>query len=492
MLSSYLAITPEIGLVILAAIVLVYGRKPEGERKRHIGIFTAWGSGIILVWTLCMWYFLGQPSSEPVELWGGMFRHDMVTLVFRFMFLTALTITSLITVDVKRLQHGEFYALMTLATVGFSLMAAASDVILLYIALETASIAFYILSGFATDARRSPEAGIKYFVYGAFASGVMLYGLSLLYGFIAFRVGPTESPTSLYVIARTVVNASSNPLVLLSAIMVVVGFGFKISAVPFHFWAPDVYEGAPTSTTAILSTASKAAGFAVFLRLFTAGTFGSPSPENWWAVIVAMSIATMTLGNFAAIYQSNIKRMLAYSSVAQAGYVLVGLVTFDATGAGAAMFYLLLYVFTNIAAFGVVILVSNVSGSDEIADLSGLSRRSPYLALVMLFALLSLGGIPPTAGFFGKFFLFKAAVDSNLWWLALIGILNAFIGLYYYLNVIKYIYLYRSEEEDTPIPVSRAAQVALILSTAGVIYLGVLPNALFEWTTEAAQAFFIG
>lgn len=492
MLSSYLAITPEIGLIILAAIVLVYGRKPEGDRKRQIGVFTAWGSALILVWTLCMWYFLGQPNSEPVELWGGMFRHDMVTLVFRFMFLTALMITSLITVDVKRLQHGEFYALMALATVGFSLMAASSDVILLYIALETASIAFYILSGFATDARRSPEAGIKYFVYGAFASGVMLYGLSLLYGFIAFRVGPTESPTSLYVIARTVVNASSNPLVLLSAIMVVVGFGFKISAVPFHFWAPDVYEGAPTSTTAILSTASKAAGFAVFLRLFTAGTFGSPSPENWWAVIVAMSIATMTLGNFAAIYQSNIKRMLAYSSVAQAGYVLIGLVTFDAAGAGAAMFYLLLYVFTNIAAFGVVILVSNVSGSDEISDLSGLSRRSPYLALVMLFALLSLGGIPPTAGFFGKFFLFKAAVDSNLWWLALIGILNAFIGLYYYLNVIKYIYLYRSEEEDTPIPVSRAAQVALILSTAGVIYLGVIPNAFFEWTTEAAQAFFIG
>ncbi len=491
MLSGYLALTPEIGLILLAAIVLVYGRQPVGERRRQVGLLTAWGTAVILAYTLALWYFFDQPSAIPQQLWGDMFRHDMVTLVFRVMFLSAALITSLLTVDVKRLQHGEFYGLILLATVGFNLMAAASDLILLYLALETASISFYVLAGFATDARRSPEAGIKYFVYGAFASGVMLYGLSLLYGYTALAGGPTGA-TNIYTIANVVSTGSNNPFILLAAVMIIVGFGFKIAAVPFHFWAPDVYEGAPTSVTTILSTASKAAGFAVFLRVFSAGAVGLPNQENWWSILVSMAIATMTLGNLAAIYQTNIKRMLAYSSVAQAGYVLIGLITFnnDGSGAGAVMFYLLMYVLTNAAAFGVVIVVSNVSGGDEMSDFYGLSRRSPYLALVMLFALLSLGGIPPSAGFFAKFFLFKAAVDSGYWWLALIGILNAFIALYYYLNVVKYLYLYRTEADDTPIPVSRAAQVALIIATVGVIYLGVLPNAIYEWTTQAARAFF--
>jgi NADH-quinone oxidoreductase subunit N len=491
MLSGYLALTPEIGLIILAAIVLVFGRQPVGERRRQVGLLTAWGTAIILAYTLALWYFFDQPSVIPVQLWGDMFRHDMVTLVFRVMFLSAALITSLLTVDVKRLQHGEFYALILLATVGFNLMAAASDLILLYLALETASISFYVLAGFATDSRRSPEAGIKYFVYGAFASGVMLYGLSLLYGYTALVGGPAGA-TNIYNIAAVVRTGSNNPFVLLAAVMVIVGFGFKISAVPFHFWAPDVYEGAPTSVTTILSTASKAAGFAVFLRVFSAGAVGLPNQENWWSILVSMAIASMTLGNLAAIYQSNIKRMSAYSSVAQAGYVLIGLISFntDGSGAGAAMFYLLMYVFTNAAAFGVVIVVSNISGGDEMSDFYGLSRRSPWLAIVMLLALLSLGGIPPTAGFFAKFFLFKAAIDAGLWWLAFIGILNAFVALYYYLNVVKYLYLYRSDSEETPITLSRAAQLGLALATLGVIYLGVWPNAIYEWTTQAARAFF--
>ena len=491
MLSGYLALTPEIGLIILAAIVLVFGRNPVGERRRQVGLLTAWGTAVILGYTFALWYFFDQPSTTPQSLWGDMFQHDMVTLVFRIMFISAALITSLLTVDVKRLQKGEFYGLILLATVGFNLMAAASDLILLYLALETASISFYVLAGFATDARRSPEAGIKYFVYGAFASGVMLYGLSLLYGYTALAAGPAGA-TNIYNIAAVVRSGSNNPFILLAAVMVIVGFGFKISAVPFHFWAPDVYEGAPTPVTTILSTASKAAGFAIFLRVFSAGALGFPNQENWWSILVSMAIATMTLGNLAAIYQSNIKRMLAYSSVAQAGYVLIGLITFnsDGSGAGAAMFYLLMYVLTNAAAFGVVIVVSNVTKGEEMSDFYGLSRRSPWLAIIMLFALLSLGGIPPTAGFFAKFFLFKAAVDAGYWWLAFIGILNAFIALYYYLNVVKYLYLYRSEDDDTSIPVSRAAQVALAIATLGVIYLGVLPNTVYEWTTQAARAFF--
>jgi NADH-quinone oxidoreductase subunit N len=316
----------------------------------------------------------------------------------------------------------------------------------------------------------------------------MLYGMSLLYG--------VTGQTNLYVIGdlfNGVQTPGVQPLLLLAAVLIVVGFAFKTSIVPYHFWAPDAYEGAPTPFTGFLSTASKAAGFAVFLRVFLAGVLGPAlATSEWWAMLVAMCIITMILGNFVAIYQTNIKRLLAYSSIAQAGYTLIGLVTLTPDGSGAAMFYLLMYVFTNIAAFGVIIIVSNITQSDDLKDLSGLNRRSPFLALVMLFAVLSLGGIPPTAGFFGKFFLFKAAIDAGLWWLALIGILMAFVGLYYYLNIIKYMYLYRSEEDEVAIPVSRAAQVGLVISVALIVYLGVRAGPAFELTRQAAEAFFPG
>jgi NADH-quinone oxidoreductase subunit N len=365
-------------------------------------------------------------------------------------------------------------------------MAAANDLLMLFVALETASISLYVMGGYATRSARSVEAGMKYFVYGAFASAVMAYGMSLLYG-LTGQTGYGE-------VARGVLSAGADSIVVvLAAVLIIVGFGFKISVVPFHFWAPDVYEGAPTSVTGWLSTASKAAGFAVVLRVFNAGTLGVPEfGSPWWSVLVAICVVTMTLGNFLAIYQKNIKRLLAYSSIAQAGYVMIGVVSFSPDGSGAAMFYLLMYVVTNIAAFAVVILVSNATGSDQIEDLNGLSRRSPYLALAMLLALLSLGGIPPTAGFFGKFFVFKAAVDQGLWVLAFIGVLNAFVALYYYLSVGKYMYLYRSDEEDIAIPVPRAYQVALALTVFGVLYLGIYANGAFEWTRSAAALFFSG
>ncbi|MCA9979746.1 MAG: NAD(P)H-quinone oxidoreductase subunit 2, partial [Anaerolineales bacterium] len=281
MLSSILALAPEIALTILAAIVLVYGRQPTGERRRQVGLVSAMGLTLILLLTVGLWLFAGIPSPTTPELmWGGMFRNDGITLVFRVLFIFSALVTCLIATDVRRLQHGEFFGLIILAVVGFNMMAASADIILLYLALETASISFYILAGFATDARRSPEAGIKYFVYGAFASAIMLYGLSLLYGF-------SQGQTSIAAIANVVLNSEANPLVLLASVAVLVGFGFKISAVPFHFWAPDVYEGAPTPVTAILSTASKAAGFAVFLRLFLGGALGLPDVENWWAIVVA-------------------------------------------------------------------------------------------------------------------------------------------------------------------------------------------------------------
>lgn len=493
MTTSYLAILPEVILIILAAVVLVYGRHPKGDVKRNVGLMTAWGAFLALVVTIAV-SWAGVPGPQPESLWGGMFRNDNITMVFRTLFITATMITAMLTVDVKRLQHGEYYALMLLGTVGFNLMAASNDLIMLYLALETASISFYILAAFATDDRRSPEAGIKYFVYGAFASAVMLYGLSFLYGM--------TGETNIQALASALVNGvnidglpagglTNNPLIILAVILVIAGFGFKISAVPFHFWSPDVYEGAPTNTTALLSTASKAAGFSVFLRLFLSGAFGSPNQQNWYTVLVIMAIFSLVLGNFGAFWQTNIKRLLAYSGIGQAGYLLIGLISYTPEGAGSVLFYLMMYMFTNIAAFGVVILVANATGSDEIEDLKGLSRRNPWLAIVMLFSLLSLAGIPPAAGFFGKFFIFRAAVDAGHWQLALFAIVMAFVALYYYFNVIKVIYLERNKDE-TPLPVSRVAGFALGLCTIAILWLGILPGGLFDWTVTAAQAFFTG
>ncbi|WP_420631077.1 NADH-quinone oxidoreductase subunit N [Candidatus Leptofilum sp.] len=512
-LSWYLALAPEISLAILLVAIQIYSRTLAFNNQRNVGLMTAWGAGIILLGTVGLWLLGGEPNaatSFPESLiWGGMIRHDLITLVFRVIFLSALVTTSLISLDVKKLQTIEYYALLIMATMGFSLMGASADLIMLYIGLEMASISSYVLAGFAKTEDRSPEAGMKYFVYGAFATGLMLYGMSLVYGL--------TGQTNLYVIGSRVVGIPTaeiakaqndlalladvqniNAVLLIAAAMIIVGFGFKISAVPFHFWTPDVYEGSPTPFTAFVSTASKAAGFAVFMRVFTSGMLnfipsstGQPGQGTaWWPMLVSMCIITMTIGNFAAIYQRNIKRLLAYSSVAQAGYAMIGLVTLTPDGSGATMFYLLMYVFTNVAAFGVIIVISNVSKSEQMEDLYGLNKRSPYLALVMLFALLSLGGIPPTAGFLGKFFIFKAAVDAGYWWLALIGILNAFVALYYYLNVIKYMYLYDSEQQDVSIPVSRGAWVGLGLSTAVIIYLGVYAGPTFELTREAAVSFF--
>jgi NADH-quinone oxidoreductase subunit N len=472
--AHFLALVPEISLAILLVAVLSYDRLvPPGQRRR-VGLLTAWGTFATLLLTVGVWLFLEQPDASATLqeslLWGGMIRHDLVTFVFRVIALIAVIATVLISLDVNQLQRGEYFALLLTATIGFSLMAASSDMIMLFLALETASISLYVLAGFLTDKRRSTEAGMKYFVYGAFASAVMLYGFSLMYGL----TGSSNIYEIAFAVRGAVIPADANAVLLLAGMLILVGFGFKISAVPFHFWTPDVYEGAPAPVTAFISTASKAAGFAILLRVFTAGMVGEPVAGGaWWSTLIAITVVTMTLGNVLAIFQSNIKRMLAYSSIAQAGYALIGLVAFTADGAGATLFYLLMYVVTNIAAFGVIVLVGRETKADEMRDFYGLSRRSPYLALAMLFALLSLGGIPPTAGFFGKFFVFKAAVEADLWWLAFIGVLNAFVGLYYYLTVVKYIYLYRSDEDEVRIPVSRAAQVALGATVFGILYLGI-------------------
>jgi NADH-quinone oxidoreductase subunit N len=491
---NLLAILPEIGLAVLAVIVLALDLTWVGSRRRDIAIISAIGLGLLaaLAWFL-------QPDLVGVGLhWGGMIRYDALAQLFKVMILLAAAVTCLMTIDVKGVGHkGEFYLILIVATMGMTLMAASADLIMAFLALETTSIPLYILAAFRRGDGRSIESGMKYFLFGSFASALMLYGLSLLYGF--------TGNTNLSELGKLLgsANFANNPLPVLGAlVLVIVGFGFKISAVPFHFWTPDVYEGAPTPVTGFLSVASKAASFALLVRFLIAVfpstlVIGNQEIQNFWVQLMAASaVVSMTLGNVVALSQRNIKRLLAYSSIAQAGYTLIGIAAIQSQpvapqAVASVGFYMFMYVFTNLLAFAVVILFSEATGSETIADLAGLNRRSPWLALMMTVALLSLGGVPPTAGFFGKFFVFNAAVQSGLTWLAIIGVLNAIVALYYYLVVIKVMYVDRSADEDKPIPFSRPYTWAMAITCLGVLALGTFAaQFIFDWAVRGAGTLF--
>src|SRR5689334_13211550 len=370
--ATLLAILPEILLVALAALVMALDLLWPESRKRLLGVFAAAGLGLILVLGL----IFSRPTADTSHslIFGGMLRDDWAAYVFRLLFIFSGMIVAMISLDSPGVGgKGEYYAILISAVFGMNFMASAADLIMLYLAIETTSIALYLLAGYLRDEDKSAESGLKYFLFGAFTSTIMLYGFSLLYGF--------TGKTNLYELSAALGNVP--PLVVVvSALLVLVGFGFKVAAVPFHFWTPDVYEGAPTPITAFISVASKAAGFAVLIRVMLA-VF--PNAESYWApLVIVIATVTMTLGNTLALAQKNIKRLLAYSSIAQAGYALVGLAAISAAGVAATIFYLVMYTLTNLAAFGVVILVSRVTKSDEIADYAGLSRRSPSLALAFL------------------------------------------------------------------------------------------------------------
>jgi NADH-quinone oxidoreductase subunit N len=495
---SLLAIAPEIGLAALAAIVLFLDIGWPESRHRSIALVAGIGLGLLALLPLI--FYPGSDATPAGSYWGGMIRYDALAQIFKVMVLAAAAITCLISIDVQGIgRKGEYYLVLIVAALGMTLMAGSSDLIMAFLALETTSIPLYILAGFRRGDKRSVESGMKYFLFGSFASAIMLYGLSLLYGF--------SGQTNLYQIAQYLTSEAfnNNIVPILGAmVLVIVGFGFKISAVPFHFWTPDVYEGAPTPVTAFLSVASKAASFALLVRFFVAVfpesiVIGTQGIQNFWVQLMAASaLISMTIGNLVALTQRNIKRMLAYSSIAQAGYTLIGVAAIQSTsdiGQAQAVasvgFYMFMYVFTNLLAFAVVILFSEATGSETIADLAGLSRRNPMLALMMTVALLSLAGVPPTAGFFGKFFVFSAAVQSGLTWLAIAGVLNAIIALYYYLVVIKVIYVDRSEDEDKPIPISAPYAWAMAITAIAVIVIGTFgAQTIFDWAVRTAGSLF--
>jgi NADH-quinone oxidoreductase subunit N len=480
---TLLVILPEILLVALAGLVMALDILWPASRRRAIGLITAGGFAVIAVVTLI---FSRNGADNPL-IFGGMIRDDGVAFFFRLLFIFSGMIVSLLSVDSPGVGgKGEYYALVIGAVIGMNFMASAADLIMVYLSVETTSIALYLLAGFLRDDDKSAESGLKYFLFGAFTSTIMLYGFSLLFGF--------TGKTNLYELSPALLAGNVPALpVLVALLLVLAGFGFKVSMVPFHFWSPDVYEGAPTPITAFISVASKAAGFAVLVRVLLAAF---PDVQGYWSPLMAVvAVFTMTIGNTLALAQRNIKRMLAYSSIAQAGYALIGLATVSspavaASGVAATIFYLLMYTVTNLITFGVIVLASRVIGSDEIADYAGLSRRSPGLALAFLVGFLSLGGMPPFAGFFAKFFIFVAAVQAGLIWLAVIGVLNSIVGLYYYLTVLKVVYLYRSERDSEQIPVPRAYALALGLCAFGVILIGTIATPWFTWATNAAKALF--
>ena len=497
--ASVIAILPEILMTILAVAVLVYDVIWPEERRVQLGYLAGFGLMAIagVVW------LIGVPPAGGLEdqlLLGGMIRHDDMAQIFRVMVILAGALSCLLTMGVGPLRaRGDFYAVLIVAVIGASLMSAAADLIMIFLALETTSITLYLLAGYLRDDDRSTEAGLKYFLFGAFTSAFTLYGLSLVYGLTGH--------TNIYQLGKALATGGlSDPPVAIALALVAVGFGFKISAAPFHFWTPDVYQGAPTPITALLSSASKAAAVGLLLR-FLLAVFPPPQllgaldgvkdySALWVQLTAVLAAVSMSLGNVLALVQSNIKRLLAYSTIAHAGYILIGVaaISTDRSGDGAAAvaFYMFMYVLTNILAFGVVILFANATGSDEIRDLAGLSRRNPWLALAMTIALLSLAGIPPAAGFVGKFLLFRAAVNAHLVWLALVGIVNVIIGLYYYLVVVKVMYMERGPDEDKPIPVGPAYSWALGIAVAGVLLFGtILVTPLLDWATDAAHALYV-
>jgi NADH-quinone oxidoreductase subunit N len=420
--------------------------------------------------------------------WGkpGRAFHDMVVLDNFALFVSvvicyAAALVILLSIDYLRrsgAECGEYYALVLFATTGMMLLAAAGDLLVLFLALELMSLSLYVLAGLFKRELAASEASMKYFILGAFAASFLLYGIALIYG--------ATGTTNLDQIAASVAGRVHDPLLVTGLGLMLVGFGFKISAVPFHMWAPDVYQGAPTSVTALIATGSKAAAFAALIRVLVVALRGAQ--PDWTALLWIVAALTMTVGNVAALAQSNLKRLLAYSSIAHAGYMLVGLVAGGTAGTGAVLFYLLTYTFTTVGAFGAITLCERARAEAvEVGDYAGLARRHPVVAAVLGLFLLSLVGIPPLAGFVGKFYLFSAAVRAGYVWLTIIAVLNSAIAAYYYLRVVVYMYMREPEGAATVWAPSFAGGLALAVALVGVVLLGVIP-APFADLAQAAVA----
>jgi NADH-quinone oxidoreductase subunit N len=421
--------------------------------------------------------------SQPGPAFGGMLMVDGFATYFRVLVMSVGILAILPSYSFLARQEAEtseYHALLLFSIAGQCLMAAANDLIIVFIGLEISSIASYVLAGYLRDDKRSNESALKYFLLGSFATAFFLYGVAIVYG--------TTKTVNLTEIRDAIAGQDQSLIVFLglAAALMFVGLGFKVSAAPFQIWAPDVYQGAPTPVSAFLSAGPKAAAFAIFLRIFLTA-FG-PIASGWEPLVKIAALLSMTIGNFAALLQTNVKRMLAYSSIAHAGYVLVALTARSEVGTAAAMFYLAAYAFMNIGAFAVV---SYLSGKGEkyqnIEDLSGLGKTQPLAAAMFTIYLLSLIGVPLTGGFFGKFYIFKAALESHLVWLSVLGLLNSAVGAYYYLRILVMMYMHEPGEAASSVkPLAPSMMLALVLPAAGTLFLGIFPTWLLDFASRSA------
>jgi NADH-quinone oxidoreductase subunit N len=426
--------------------------------------------------------FTVREMGTVQSLFSGMIAVDPFASFFKLVAGSCAVIILLFSIyssevqsTIKRLV--EYSSLIVSMTLGMYLMAGATNLLMIVLSIELTGLSSYVLAGYTKEAPDSSEASLKYIIYGAVSTGLMLYGISIMFGL-------TGGATDIYGINKALMTSAVNPIALLVAtLLIIAGFGYKISAVPFHFWTPDVYEGAPVTVTAFLSVASKAAGFAVLIRFFKVSFIDSNAlglPSGFWTtlqgfewnkIIAILSVLTMTLGNLVAIWQNNLKRLLAYSSIAHAGYMLMGVAVLSDKGVAAVLIYFIVYLFMNLGAFYVVMLVANKTGSEDIDTYKGLGYRSPFICVSMAIFLISLTGLPPTAGFIGKLFLFASLLDAQWIWLAIVGAINSVVSLYYYVRVIRNMFLRDPEGDSSSIAFS-APQVAIVL-------LLVIPTLLF-------------
>jgi len=488
--ADLLLIAPELILTVCACAALVLEVILPYRKSKLIAYFALVSIGIAAASLVVQWWLVR--ANLPLTGFYGMVRIDGFALLFKAIFLIAAALAVAISrryLDIEGEQHGEYYALVLFATVGMLFLACGYDLIVLYISLELMALTFYVLVAFTKREKRSNEAAMKYFLLGAFSSGVLLYGMSLLYGI----TGSTNLGEIGAALAQIVPSMSDTadpaeslsnlrPMLLLAMIALAAGLFFKIAAVPFHMWAPDAYEGAPTSVTAFLSTGSKAASFALYARIFLEAL---PAMRVDWAPLLGLVAAiTIMVGNWAAVTQENSKRLLAYSSISNAGYLLLGLVAGNAYGYTGLLIYLLVYTLMNMGAFGIIISLRRrgIIG-DNVEDMTGLALKSPGMAAMMAVFMLSLGGLPMTGGFIGKYFLFggllqRGQTDGKYWyyWLAIWAIINTVVSFYYYIRFIKVMYLGDSIADDRPLELSPVLRTALVASLVGIIFIGLYPQ----------------
>ena len=488
-------LAPELALTALALVILIWDLLKKGRDSHHLGYATVAGMALIAWMLLGQWNSLGETGGRHTETVLGMVVIDRFGAFFKLFTVGSLAVVALFVLfDKRERKHGigEYFFLLSGAAIGIFFMVSTNNLLLLMLGLELLSLASYSLAGFHKGERRSAEAALKYIVFGGLSAGVMLYGISLLYG-LTGTIDLTRMATGAQGLAA---QFQTSPVpVAVAIVLVLAGFAYKVSVVPFHFWTPDVYQGAPTPVTTFLAVASKAAGFAVMLRFVGAlfmveGVQDSVMAysERIGLLLAILAAVTMTLGNLSALRQGNLKRMLAYSSIAHAGYVMIGLATMTTEGFSAAVFYLAAYYFMNLGAFGFALYFEGACGAEEIEDFKGLGWKYPVVSIAMVVFLVSLTGIPPTIGFNGKLALFYAGVDGGLTWLVVIAGLNSAVSLFYYFRVAKELFLSQSEEEKTGEGEPALGGIIAALSAATVLTSLLFSDRMQDWSQAGSES----